>query len=171
MCRAALSSELNLQACAHLVLSSCCSSRSSQASQPTQPSSHQSPLHSTSCSRPPLLKRHRHIRPFALFLIHNIMPACHLPRAQVVLAREALRIHLGLPSVGGARLLHCFRDEGRQLSVCQLLPSFNPVTANLAAQDSQRKPRCTVGDRFALWAPSGRLPQRSSPPARGTHKS
>lgn len=70
-----------------------------------------------SSRRPPFLERHRHVRPCLarLLLIHDIVPAGHLPRAQVVLAGEALGVHLGLPGVGGARLLHCFRDEGRQL--------------------------------------------------------
>lgn len=43
------------------------------------------------------------------------MPARHLPRPEIVLARQALGVDFGLAGVGGASLLDCFGDEGRQL--------------------------------------------------------
>ena len=45
------------------------------------------------------------------------MPTGHLPRAQVVLAGEALGVDLGLSGIGGARALDCFGDEGCQLTI------------------------------------------------------
>jgi hypothetical protein len=63
------------------------------------------------------------------------MATRHLPRAQVVLASEALGVDLGLSGVGGACALDCLGDEGSQLTISiskrlQILQHSTTVSAD-----------------------------------------